>query len=854
MEEDEDVIIEGSDLHNHLINNGYQDLELKSPSSKQNESISDQISQIESSFKSSSIQRPPSASYSLIPDSSRITNSSVWPATCDKLLEVEVAQEILKSELLVCEDEDFIQNFILSEDVLEKYKAQSEGGESYLGDILLFSGSLAAVAGAVFFLSEKTRAAAAAAAILPSAIAAMSSIRLGAKVKSNNEMEHFKVLLKHLLSNMKTYKILLRKCLSLIQGMEMMNQGYLLTANHHNSTLPPGSSTELEESKLSQALCKRSSFIDLRRAIYSCTVQIIVVYREAIQTLMEIQPLADHIDLQDHYLAYIELENFGIQKDIPDQKLSVRQLKETIQLSLLQQSEYLRRFSLTFCDKVRDDEELNRSGVLKHIKQIILKIRRVTEKLGKDILQDAGSSLLPDEDKLLEWLKGFKEIQGELNACLTCLEEGVDQIDDIKRPSSARSLNSDEMCSEVSSAESVAGSSQCTQRVISESDEQSHMDEVFEAFISSDNLDMKFEDNFVQDYEKSKEERRQSKKVLNELKSVLRVKEKEFQVREAKAIARQARVDSVDLQLGDDNCTSSAKEEENLNSINQSANLEVPVPLVKSNILGLSQETDSDCDSIRSDTRTVRSQDSEPGHHSDSVSFHSSSIYKEVESSDSSDSSGSAQSRNKIKLNKTPSLLSLHRMSNSIPNSELENIRSLESRSFSSPDLKRFIGCETSSPYVSLEKLLDTDCEVEEKTNGFHGLKDEDSSSSDSYNRKYNSSKKMFRRPLRPAALKNGTRHRSRVHPHTEHRDGTGLLAGLQKTSEGTERNGADSSLSSVYMNKYRDVHVNTQPSGFDSRLAAAAVAKSRMMRLSSTTSQSTAGEEYFGSSESETE
>ena len=33
----------------------------------------------------------------------------------------------------------------------------------------------------------------------------------------------------------------------------------------------------------------------------------------------------------------------------------------------------------------------------------------------------------------------------------------------------------------------------------------------------------------------------------------------------------------------------------------------------------------------RSDTRTVRSQDSEPGHHSDSVSFHSSSIYKEVE-------------------------------------------------------------------------------------------------------------------------------------------------------------------------------------------------------------------------------
>jgi hypothetical protein len=31
----------------------------------------------------------------------------------------------------------------------------------------------------------------------------------------------------------------------------------------------------------------------------------------------------------------------------------ILQLKDTVQLSLLQQSEYLRRFSLTFCEKVR---------------------------------------------------------------------------------------------------------------------------------------------------------------------------------------------------------------------------------------------------------------------------------------------------------------------------------------------------------------------------------------------------------------------------------------------------------------------------------------------------------------------
>ena len=59
-----------------------------------------------------------------------------------------MAQEIVKSELLVSEDEDFINNFILSEDTLEEYKAGESGG-SVLGDVLLFSGSLAAVAGSI---------------------------------------------------------------------------------------------------------------------------------------------------------------------------------------------------------------------------------------------------------------------------------------------------------------------------------------------------------------------------------------------------------------------------------------------------------------------------------------------------------------------------------------------------------------------------------------------------------------------------------------------------------------------------------------------------------------------------------
>ena len=46
------------------------------------------------------------------------------------MLEVELAQIILRSELLVTEDEEFINNYILTEQTLEEYKTEQEGGGS----------------------------------------------------------------------------------------------------------------------------------------------------------------------------------------------------------------------------------------------------------------------------------------------------------------------------------------------------------------------------------------------------------------------------------------------------------------------------------------------------------------------------------------------------------------------------------------------------------------------------------------------------------------------------------------------------------------------------------------------------
>ena len=39
---------------------------------------------------------------------------------------------------------------------------------------------------------------------------------------------------------------------------------------------------------------------------------------------MSITPLDENIDLKDHYLAFIELGNFGIQNEIPDERFVCR--------------------------------------------------------------------------------------------------------------------------------------------------------------------------------------------------------------------------------------------------------------------------------------------------------------------------------------------------------------------------------------------------------------------------------------------------------------------------------------------------------------------------------------------------
>ena len=297
--------------------------------------------------------------------------------------------------------------FVFYFQILAEYNRQIDNkptrASSLLSDVVLFSGSVAAVAGAVLYLSEKAKAATAAAALVPTALAAMTSVRIGRKVQNDTDSEHFHQIIELLLSDMKRFKQLVRKSLNLLQGMEMITQGNFLSVDpatgasmvsSQNSRGSNNTTTTTKDNQFTQSLDHRTEFPALRHAALKCTLQIIEAYREAVGQLMEISPLAEHVDMQEHYIAFVDMKAFGLEPSsnlepaaqLPSEMrppIAIRELKETAQIALVQQSEYLRRFSLAFCERVRDTNVLNKAGVLKHIRDLLVTIRNINCKLSR---------------------------------------------------------------------------------------------------------------------------------------------------------------------------------------------------------------------------------------------------------------------------------------------------------------------------------------------------------------------------------------------------------------------------------------------------------------------------------------
>ena len=186
-----------------------------------------------------------------------------------------------------------------------------------------------------------------------------------------------------------------------------------------------------------------------------------------------------------------------------------------------------------------------------HLQNSLLKLRHMEglfETLEKSKDKETVANFMPNERQLLDWLKGFQEIQNELNVCITCLDGGVEEMEFIARPgSSSSNKTTDE--NETHVPDGCADSFDKTKDTkIDAETEMCHMDEVFEAFISKNIDGLGFEDDFVPREtskidENTVKHAKQSKRVLTELKSVLNGRLKETEEREAKALHRQGKVE-----------------------------------------------------------------------------------------------------------------------------------------------------------------------------------------------------------------------------------------------------------------------------------------------------------------------
>ena len=321
-----------------------------------------------------------------------------------------------------------------------------------------------------------------------------------------------------------------------------------------------------------------------------------------------------------------------------------------------------------------------------HLQNSLLKVRHLEgffEALDKAKHDgDSIANIIPNEAQLLDRLKvklkllfcfqyfssimqGFQDIQSELNACLTCLDDGVEEIDYIARPASARSMTESELSATESSVDIHDNLKKQQSRGVDDKTEIAQMDEVFQAFIAQD-TDLSFDDDFVPqtDTKKSKKGKKQSNKIAKEMKSAFVQKESFKDVREVRSIARQQNVDKKDEEsIGVD--TDSIGDP----STDTNGFLSVPKSLIKTNILGmiskqimlfslissftgLSQETDSDAESIRSDTNTVKSNDSDPIENG--FDDHRNSLTRTVsDSSDSNMSDAEVKKSIRFKISKT---------------------------------------------------------------------------------------------------------------------------------------------------------------------------------------------------------
>ena len=174
------------------------------------------------------------------------------------------------------------------------------------------------------------------------------------------------------------------------------------------------------------------------------------------------------------------------------------------------------------------------SGCL-HLQNCLMKLREL----------ESNSKVHLEEEELLKVDENLQEILQELKVCQEAIEDSSEIVQGV--------LNPEAQISEVKKEDLLndnISDAMKNVKVLTESSDPIHVDEVFEAYIKkideSEDKTIDNEENFMEEKKKLKENK-QTKKVLKELKTVLVDKQIEWKRREELALARVSKVDQIEI-------------------------------------------------------------------------------------------------------------------------------------------------------------------------------------------------------------------------------------------------------------------------------------------------------------------
>ncbi|XP_049962318.1 vezatin-like isoform X1 [Schistocerca serialis cubense] len=573
-DEDEEVIFEGHPLDQYLKDIGFRDYESETPNiQKRCEKVAEKCSistrilliciRTEQYSVSKKLKVVQSLWHKI--DVRKYITSNWWGINrLDFTTIHEVIDIITQSRLL--SEEDF--NLISSLDIDKEHQRTLSWHVLPLGGLV----------GAVTWTLKS-----------PLLIIGIPTLLLYAAVRLAGERYHRRCLrsVAALVGALQELQTTSKKALRRLQENELIARGFMFSVT--------GSSVErLENSSLPSLTRRWHTLPGLREGLLSALTAAVQSLTEATRVLVERYPLRGQLDRQQFYLAFQEadfLNTIGAtceEDGSISQEVKIDVLKVLQNCYLLLQSEFLRRLVLTFHPELRAEpsrvnpkilyelledistltKQLNTEyrifstyGVPRrspsseppassppkklkydalfvsvhsttlHLQNILYRTHVVEEYLEtRENLDDLNSELsTPDLQTALN------DILKELDMCRSCCERGISFLNTLNNPELPKNLEEEEDWP----ARSHSGNENIKQIHVGKTDLDPDVeDEVFEAVSTADYFDdeMDLYDSTECSRTEKQQQKNCSKLMLDELKSILVDKAKEWKEREEKAL------------------------------------------------------------------------------------------------------------------------------------------------------------------------------------------------------------------------------------------------------------------------------------------------------------------------------